>query len=97
MTVLRYLLVATFLISNAALASPACDRAALKENQEDKDACIAEMRAKLPPTEMDAASNDAWFKMLRLNMCALAREAGPSEELNKIKRESCGPVRMSQP
>lgn len=70
----RYLSVAIFLISNAAAAFPFCDRASLKEDQADKDTCLAELKSKMPPTAMDRASNEAWIAALRLNISALAHE-----------------------
>jgi len=66
--------VAALLISDAALASPFCDRAFLKEDKADKDTCLAELKSKMPPTAMDRASNEAWIAALRLNISALAHE-----------------------
>lgn len=64
--------VAALLISEAALASPFCDRAFLKEDKADKDTCIAELKSKIPPP--DRASTEAWLAVMRLNIRAIARE-----------------------
>jgi hypothetical protein len=76
MVLARFAGVVVLVVSNAALASPICDRAWTTGSQEDKDACVAELRSKTPPSHIDPEFNASWRELMNLNICAIKRSVG---------------------